>query len=1293
MAITGNTVTLILASDVGQGQTATVSYTKPGEDANPLQDLSGREADSFSNVTVTDTILVSNLAETSHPTEVLQAGSTFGTVATQGFHTGDHAEGYRLTDVSVFIVENNFFGSETAIFKIYDSDTDGTPKDELHTLVTPTLTPSSTVSFAAPPGTKLEPNTDYHVVFQSTGLFPSALQLALTDSDDQTGAANWTMEDALRTNESLDNSGRAVKMGVHGVENNAATGDPTVSGEPRVGLSLTADTDSIMDADGLENVNYSYQWIRVDDGSTPNETPITGETSKSYTLTTADEGKKVRVRVSFTDDNSVPEERTSDAYPATRTVIDDTLVSNLTETRAGSALNVGNRSGTSGTQGFHTGDHVGGYRLTGVSVSIEINRFTDSETATFKIYDSDADGTPKDELYTLVTPTLTEGNTVFFAAPAGVKLEPNTDYHLVFQGTGDSRNDLSLFLTESDDQTGAAKWAIEDALRLNESLASGGRAVKMGIHGVGNNTATGDPKVSGEPRVGLSLSANTDSIMDADGLENASYSYQWIRVDEDGISNETPIMGEIGSSYTLTAADEGKRIIVKVSFTDDNSFPEERTSDPYPATGTVVSDTLVSNLAEASHPTQAVQVGNAFGTAATQAFHTGDHSDGYRLTGVSVLIVENNFVVGETATFKVYDSDSNGTPKDEIHALAAPTTLTPGSKVFFAAPEGARLEPDTDYHVALQSTGLFPNALKLALTDSDSQTGKPYWTLEDALQLDESLGSTDGRAVKIAIYGFALDPINVRATPGDHQVLLEWDRLIDSNLDRYQYRHMNTADADWNPNWQDIPDSGGSTTSFTAGNLTNGIEYTLEVRPVYTVSAQDKFGNAGVVKSVPRAPLAPPTQFAATAGETGEIILSWANPNDITITGYQYRYRTPNDTGWNPDWTDIPGSDAATTSYTLSNLAWQVLYTFELRTLRGSAEGPPSAQAQGTPAADPAGPSVVRELRAVVHNNTTVQLYFRGPAQPGDANLSGFEYRYADSNPLPPTVSWEAASSTQTSDRTILLSDLEGDTLYTFEVRAVNENGKQGPPARVQAATTATPVTTTPSAPQSLTTTPGTPYTDLVGVDDPFSDRSLPARVALVDVTMQWEPATDNGNAVIQYVYRYAEGSSVPSSEPWLVATSYDTSDELEFALLRLNTGTSYTLEVAAQNSNGVTGPPDSLQITTPEFTGPHYTLSVPGSADEDETFTITVSRTNQNDGESSVIVEIRGPGENDVEHPAAEFSTEDSSATVEHKVEDDGATTTGRQIRVRIGHVGPGLDNTYSVEWHIVDINNITTQ
>ena len=46
--------------------------------------------------------------------------------------------------------------------------------------------------------------------------------------------------------------------------NTRATGYPTISGTADVGETLTADPSGFTDADGLENVNWQYQWHRVE---------------------------------------------------------------------------------------------------------------------------------------------------------------------------------------------------------------------------------------------------------------------------------------------------------------------------------------------------------------------------------------------------------------------------------------------------------------------------------------------------------------------------------------------------------------------------------------------------------------------------------------------------------------------------------------------------------------------------------------------------------------------------------------------------------------------------------------------------------------------------------------------------------------------------------------------------------------------------------------------------------------------------------------------------------------------
>ena len=92
--------------------------------------------------------------------------------------------------------------------------------------------------------------------------------------------------------------------------NTLATGTPTINGTPQVDATLTADTSDITDEDGLTSVSYSYQWLRSD-GST--YAALAGETDSTYTLIFADQGKTIKVRVSFTDDADNDETLTSEA--------------------------------------------------------------------------------------------------------------------------------------------------------------------------------------------------------------------------------------------------------------------------------------------------------------------------------------------------------------------------------------------------------------------------------------------------------------------------------------------------------------------------------------------------------------------------------------------------------------------------------------------------------------------------------------------------------------------------------------------------------------------------------------------------------------------------------------------------------------------------------------------------------------------------------------------------------------------------------------------------------------------
>ncbi|MGA1213834.1 MAG: hypothetical protein ACO3ZZ_08930, partial [Solirubrobacterales bacterium] len=75
-------------------------------------------------------------------------------------------------------------------------------------------------------------------------------------------------------------------------------GSPSITGTPQVGETLTADPGEWSAYPAPE---FSYRWLRCDDeGSNCEE--IDGATDSTYTLTTADQGSRIRVEVTATND-------------------------------------------------------------------------------------------------------------------------------------------------------------------------------------------------------------------------------------------------------------------------------------------------------------------------------------------------------------------------------------------------------------------------------------------------------------------------------------------------------------------------------------------------------------------------------------------------------------------------------------------------------------------------------------------------------------------------------------------------------------------------------------------------------------------------------------------------------------------------------------------------------------------------------------------------------------------------------------------------------------------------------
>ena len=184
--------------------------------------------------------------------------------------------------------------------------------------------------------------------------------------------------------------------------------------------------------------------------------------------------------------------------------------------------------------------------------------------------------------------------------------------------------------------------------------------------------ATGAPAIAGTAEVGRKLTASPGTIADGDGLTGASYSYTWIRVDG---ATETAITGTTGNGYTPVAADQGKTLKVRASFTDDEGFDEHRESAE---TATVAAAPTMptfgitdASAAEGDAVTFTVTLNPAAGAAATVGWatsvETGDTAVQADFTAGSGTL---SFGAGDTSkTFTVATVEDTGVEPGETFTV------------------------------------------------------------------------------------------------------------------------------------------------------------------------------------------------------------------------------------------------------------------------------------------------------------------------------------------------------------------------------------------------------------------------------------------------------------------------------------------------------------------------------------------------------------------------------------------------------------------------------------------------
>ena len=313
-------------------------------------------------------------------------------------------------------------------------------------------------------------------------------------------------------------AGPADEAADEAAENTPAQGAPTIAGTPRVGETLTASTSDITDADGLDNAVFDYQWIH-------SGADIPGATGAVYTAVEADEGETLEVRVAFTDDAGHAESVTSVATDAVAARAD------------GAAPLTGRFEGL-------PSEHDGG-------------------AFTFRIAFSEQVGWMNGRRLREDVVAVSGGR-----ATAGDRVDRRRDLWEVTVAP-DSEADVTVTVAAGAACRTPAAVCTSDGRALSETISA--TVAGPADEAAENTPAQGAPTIAGKAQVGETLTATTSDISDADGLDNATFNYQWIR---DGAD----IPGAAGRTYTVAEADERERLKVRVTFTDDAGHGESLTS-------------------------------------------------------------------------------------------------------------------------------------------------------------------------------------------------------------------------------------------------------------------------------------------------------------------------------------------------------------------------------------------------------------------------------------------------------------------------------------------------------------------------------------------------------------------------------------------------------------------------------------------------------------------------------------------------------------------------------------------
>ena len=479
------------------------------------------------------------------------------------------------------------------------------------------------------------------------------------------------------------------------------------------------------------------------------------------------------------------------------------------------------------------------------------------------------------------------------------------------------------------------------------------------VAGPPNTAAEGAPTIGGTPQVDEELTASTSGISDGDGLENVSFTHQWL-------ADDTAIQGATNPSYIPTEADEGKAIKVSVSFTDDAGNGETLTSAATDA---------VTAAAQSNSPAMGAPV------------ITGTPQVGETLTVDTSGIADEDGLTNDTFSYRwlADDAEISGatgstytlTGGDEGKAITVQASFTDdagNNEALTSAATGAVSAAEPTEPPA-KPTGLSATASHDSVTltwddpGDDSITG--YVILRRVRENDvggefselvPDTGSTattytDDTVVAGITYTYRIKAINgagtsersrwfhidtpaapvpdkptsLSATATHDSVTLTWNDPNEDSITGYMILRRLRYDDPSGHFDELVADTGTAATTYTDDTVKANTAYTYRIKAIneYGTSERSRWFH---IDTLPVPVPTKPKGLTATASHD-QVVLTWDDPNDDTITGYVILRRNRDNTESGQFSPLVPDTGTAATTYTDDTVAPNTPYTYRIKAI------------------------------------------------------------------------------------------------------------------------------------------------------------------------------------------------------------------------------------------------------------------------------------------------------------------------------------------------------------------------